>query len=139
ADPSGYTVTIDWGDGTNSTGTVVADGLGVFDVLATKTYAQTGRYNGSVTLRQPLGQITTVQLTVDVYEPQFPATANVLALTEGTPFSGIVGVFSDPDLGSGPSSYSAQITWGDGSESAGSVSSSGTGHYQVAGSHVYAR
>src|SRR5262249_32718203 len=39
AQPGDFTATIDWGDGSTSTGTVVADPNGGFDVTGTHTYS----------------------------------------------------------------------------------------------------
>jgi hypothetical protein len=39
-----YDASIDWGDGTTSTGTLVADGVGLFHVVGTHTYAAEGPY-----------------------------------------------------------------------------------------------
>jgi hypothetical protein len=63
---------------------------------------------------------------------------NVNAI-EGSGFSGIVGNFTDPGAAD-PSQgkYQAQIDWGDGSTSTGSVVSSMMMGFAVNGSHVYA-
>src|SRR5205814_2125699 len=39
-----YTASIDWGDGSSSNGTLVGDGVGLFHVVGTHTYAAEGPY-----------------------------------------------------------------------------------------------
>jgi hypothetical protein len=57
--------------------------------------------------------------------------------TAGAPFSGAVATFTNADPFGGAGSYSAQITWGDGSTSAGTISGTGS-TLTVSGSHTYA-
>lgn len=45
-----YSAAIDWGDGSSSTGTVVADGRGGFQVLGTHPYERFGAYSVTVTV-----------------------------------------------------------------------------------------
>jgi hypothetical protein len=65
--------------------------------------------------------------------------------TEDVPFSGTVASFTDTDPGSAgdpttdPGEYSATISWGDGSNSPGTIAYAGTpGQFLVNGSHTYA-
>ena len=55
---------------------------------------------------------------------------------EGTPFSGLVAVFSATGVSS-PQSFSATIDWADGTTSIGVVTSDG-GNFDVTGSHTFA-
>jgi hypothetical protein len=57
--------------------------------------------------------------------------------TAGAPFSGAVATFSNADPFGGAASYSAVITWGDGSSSAGTISGTGS-TLTVSGAHTYA-
>jgi uncharacterized repeat protein (TIGR03803 family) len=68
-----------------------------------------------------------------------PLTASgaPVSATAGAPFSGVVATFTTPDLIDGAASFTATITWGDGSTSAGVVSGS-NGGFTVSGSHTYA-
>jgi CSLREA domain-containing protein len=70
-----------------------------------------------------------------------PAVLTTQALTvhatAGAPFSGTVVTFTTPDTIDGPGSFTATITWGDGSTSAGAISGSG-GAFTVSGTHTYA-
>jgi len=74
---------------------------------------------------------------------EFPLAAQAVAVhaVEGQAFSGTVATFTDPDA-SDPADSAAKDTatihWGDGSSSAGTVTSAGGGKYSVSGSHTYA-
>jgi hypothetical protein len=52
------------------------------------------------------------------------------------PVSGVVSSFTDADPGGTVSDYAATIDWGDGTSSAGTVGTSGSG-FTVSGSHTY--
>jgi hypothetical protein len=65
------------------------------------------------------------------------ATGTTLSATEGAKFSGTVATFKDPDTSATPGEYEANIKWGDGGESTGTVSGSG-GNLTVSGEHTYA-
>jgi hypothetical protein len=54
----------------------------------------------------------------------------------GSPISGQVAAFTDPNQSDTASDFSASINWGDGSTSAGSISGA-QGTFAVAGSHTY--
>jgi hypothetical protein len=57
-------------------------------------------------------------------------------VAQAVPVSGVVASFSDADPGGTVSDYSATIEWGDGTTSAGTVGTSGSG-FTVSGSHTY--
>ncbi len=160
---SGFTATIDWGDGTSSAGTVVPDpGGGGFDVTGTHTYTDdilAGR-NGPGTLPPVSGPgpgvrgelyfvAVTVQDTttntaatgvslahVTPKPPAIVVTGQTLALTAGAVFTGTVATFTDTDT-TGTTAFAATIDWGDGTVTAGSVAPSG-GTFSVTGAHAYA-
>jgi hypothetical protein len=52
ATASDFTATINWGDGTSTTGTVVAQTTGGFAVDGTHTYADEGKYTVDVSIRR---------------------------------------------------------------------------------------
>jgi hypothetical protein len=76
----------------------------------------------------------TASLTVNP-APLF-ATAVNFSATAGAPISGTVATFMNADLYGSAASYTAIITWGDGSTSTGTIT--GTGTLTVSGSHTYA-
>jgi hypothetical protein len=138
-DPAGYfTATIDWGDGTQTAGTVTSPSAGNFSVSGSHTYAD--EVNAiAVTVSDPGVNFTTGAVTI-------PVTVNDADLVSGTPttfaatnaiaFNGIVATFSDSYPGSFAAGLVATISWGDGTTTAGTVSGS-AGSYSVSGSHTY--
>jgi hypothetical protein len=76
----------------------------------------------------------TVPLTID--PAHLSATPLNFSAAVGVPFSGAVATFANADPLSTPGSYSATISWGDGSTSAGTISDSG-GTFTVSGSHLF--
>jgi hypothetical protein len=122
-------VTISWGDGASSIGTVDSSG----DVSGSHTYAEEGSYSGQVT-----GCVHTSTFTVDVADAPLSATPG--ATVNGTPgqsFTAPLVGFKDQNPGAPGSDFSATVTWGDGSQSAGTVSAGGSG-FLVTASHTYA-
>jgi hypothetical protein len=75
--------------------------------------------------------------TLTVNAAPLSASAVNFSATAGAPFSGAVATFSNADPFGGAASYSAQITWGDGSTSAGTITGTGS-TLTVSGSHTYA-
>ncbi|HZP68219.1 MAG TPA: hypothetical protein VFB32_18090, partial [Rudaea sp.] len=77
---SNFTATIDWGDGTTSTGTVVG-GSGSFQVSGTHTYAAPGQYAVNVTISDPGGTATAAAAsTANVVPAATPPTTPTPAL-----------------------------------------------------------
>jgi len=70
--------------------------------------------------------------------PDLPltATGQTLAPTEGAQVSGVVATFSDADPSGTLAQYIANIDWGDGSTSSGSISAGASG-FAVSGTHTY--
>lgn len=57
----------------------------------------------------------------------------------GTAFTGVVSRFTDADGNSDPAKYAAQIRWGDGTTSRGTIAADPAGGFDVIGSHTYTR
>lgn len=64
--------------------------------------------------------------------------ASSISATEGVTFSGAIATFTSGESGAAASDFTADILWGDGSSSAGTVAAKGNGTFQVSGSHAYA-
>ncbi|HVX16023.1 MAG TPA: DUF4214 domain-containing protein [Pirellulales bacterium] len=137
---SGFTASIDWGDGTKTSGTLTG-GNGSFTISGSHTYADEGTFTilASFADNPPSTLTATIVSTADVADADtlVPLTAGVSA-TEGTTFSGTVATFSDTTYaGNVPTDFTATIDWGDGTTTAGAVSG-GAGTFTVSGSHLYA-
>src|SRR5207302_1207205 len=91
---------------------------------------------GSVAVA-PTGPTAKITVTSAVDQP-IQATGAAVTATEGAEYTGTVATFTDPDASSTASQYSATISWGDGSSSAGTVSGASGGPFTVTGSHTYA-
>jgi hypothetical protein len=137
------TPTIDWGDGVTGTGTAQLDTNTNEVVSAAHAYAQAGSFVPTVTLRSHI-------LTTTVTRTQTTSARIADAALEVSPQSGVSAVagsalnafvatfsYANPAAGS-PSQFSAQIDWGDGAASAGTVSATTAQHFVVSGSHTYA-
>ncbi len=129
--------TIDWGDGTSTAG-VVTGGDGLFSVSGSHTYASISTYTATITLGETDNTTNTATTTgvVNVVEPITLSTITINA-TQGSPFAGTVATFDD-NLGADPlGNYSATIDWGDGTITAGVISSDGGNNFAISGTHTY--
>jgi hypothetical protein len=75
--------------------------------------------------------------TLTVTPAPLSAAGVSFSATAGAPFSGTVATFTNADPYGSAASYTALITWGDGSTSAGVISGTGS-TLTVSGSHTYA-
>jgi len=137
-----FVATIDWGDGSNSTGTVSGSG-GSFSVTDSHTYAQNGQYIITVGIGEDPadGQATavaTVESTALI--GLAAATTTTINATEGTPTAANqrLATFSDSTTSDVAADFTASIDWGDGTTTNGTVTG-GNGSFTVTGgSHTYA-
>jgi PKD domain len=105
------TATVDWGDGTGSSGTIVPAGDGAFTVAGSHSYAQPGTYTATVTVEDFSGSELTTQALIQV-APRASATSvtcspSTVAVSATTVCTAIV---SDPGAGT-PSSPSGLVTF----------------------------
>jgi hypothetical protein len=139
--PADFTATINWGDGTSSSGTVSNPAAtNIYAVAGTHTYADEGSFTVVVTVADdaPGTASATASNTVTVVEGDtLSATLAAVSPTEGTAFSGAVAIFSDTDTSNTAGDFTATINWGDGTTTAGTVSG-GSGAFTVSGGHTYA-
>jgi hypothetical protein len=137
-----YTATIDWGDGTTTTGAVSGTN-GSFTVSAGSphTYADEGTFNEVVTITR-----TTDSAAITISGPVTVADDDNLS-SSGTTVTGSPGValsnvtvatFTDSNTATPAGEFTAMIDWGDGTTSTGTVSGSG-GSFSVTDSHTYAQ
>lgn len=164
ADPNGtasdYTATIDWGDGSTTTGAVTASpppsagpaASGTFFVSGGHAYAEDGKYTITVKIADAGGATATATSSVTVTEPALSGNAASIIGQERVPLQSNIGLSAGPGPGhvivatfthgdntEPASSFTATIDWGDGTTSAGSAFPflpvvSG---YNVFGTHTY--
>jgi hypothetical protein len=160
ATAGGFTATIDWGDGTTSTGTIAADTNGGFDVTGTHTYTDETEsnvdpgtpqrhhrlpnetdeaYYVTVTIQQTSdnSSATAVSLaSVTATAPKIVTASANFSATAGTAFTGTVATFTDAD-GDPAGHFTVSIDWGDGRHSAGTVTANSGGGFAIGGTHTY--
>ncbi len=136
-----YTVTINWGDGTNSVVTPTLNGT-TFTVSGSHTYAASGSFTITTTIAHSTGGIAapnaTAISTATVALPDLVGTGGfAIAGTEGVASGNtVVATFTDPGPAQLLAAYAATINWGDGTSSAGVITLN-AGVYSVTGNHTY--
>jgi Aspartyl protease/FG-GAP-like repeat len=134
-----FTATIDWGDGQSSAGVVTSTGGFGFAINGTHSYLEEGPFTIKVTATDDGGSSGSSSQAITVSDA--PITVGVVPVTgvvEGTSFNGIVGHFTDADPNGAVADYTATIYWGDGTNSAGTISANPKGGFDVSGGHSYA-
>jgi hypothetical protein len=135
-----FTATINWGDNTpTTTGAVVLGGDGIVTVTGTHTYADENNYAAQVTLKESSGDVESVatgQVTVADSDTLL-LTADNISGQPGIAFNNVqVATFTDTYAANVAGDFVAQIDWGDGQTTSGTVSGS-NGSFTVNGSHTY--
>jgi hypothetical protein len=140
---SDFTAVVLWGDSTTSTltaadGSIVSLGGGNFAVLGGHSYKDEG--NGSLQVRVTdvdggTGSGSTPLSVAD-------APLNLVSLTPPaafaqTDFRSTLAIFSDANVGASTGDFSAQVNWGDGTTTGGSIVSLGGGSFAIQGEHTY--
>jgi hypothetical protein len=134
-----YTVGIDWGDSTTSSGAVVDRGGGAFQISGSHTYVEEGSYRLTMHVTDTAGNQAFFFSTADVADAPLSARGRAVAGSEGSS-TGVVTAATFVDFG-GPESvgdYHATIAWGDGVTDTGTIVANSNGSFSVEGSHSYA-
>jgi cyclophilin family peptidyl-prolyl cis-trans isomerase len=153
--PHQATASINWGDGSVTTGTFAKAGAGVFNVLGSHTYANGGAFPLTVTVNDVYAEFdssnnavavggarriaATTAYVLDSAATPITIRGTSLSARKKPPFNGLVATFTDAANPTATSAdYAALIDWGDGQLSAGTISGSPTVGFKVKGSHTYA-
>jgi hypothetical protein len=146
-DPAGpqatidYSATILWGDGTTTTGGISGGSGNQFSVVGRRSFPEEGSGPFEVVIGHGTSLPVTVTGSYSIADAPVLLTATSLPITaeEGTPLVNVtVATFIDQGGPEGVGDYSAEIDWGDGSVSAGTISySAAAGNFTIAGSHTY--
>src|SRR5262249_41354612 len=138
-----FTATIDWGDGTASSGTVTATSPGHFQVSGTHTYSSAGTFPIGVTGRDNEHNAVSDTSTATVADAPLLAQGVPVRARQKTAFAGSLVTFTDANPGATAGQFRAKITWGDGTTSDGTVVARGAtardATFLVDGSHAYSR
>jgi hypothetical protein len=134
------TVSINWGDGTSSAGSLSLQSAGSYAVQGSHAYAQEGTYHVTFSVTAVNGGTVQAGATANVGDAALHMTSvsappTVLA---GQPLNNVVvATFGDANSFASAGDYSASIAWGDGAVTGGSIRSDGNGSFSVLGSHTY--
>lgn len=131
---STYGASVNWGDGTTTPGIVTGAG-GSFTVTGTHTYLEEGTYPVTTTVTDLAVPTDTATAKSAATVADAPLSAAGVSITTTNPLSATVATFTDADPNGTLTDYTASISWGDGTTSAGTVS--GNGPFAVAGTHTY--
>jgi hypothetical protein len=149
--PAGYKLgaTINWADGsTPGAGVASIGSTGNIDVAGSHTYASGGTYPISITVTATPAPSGPVNEPIILYLGSISSRAIVnssgsVTLDEkaGTAFTASVGTFSYP---APAGNLHANISWGDGIDSVGTITATGVSgvdviNFKVTGTHTYAR
>ncbi|HET6878882.1 MAG TPA: DUF4214 domain-containing protein [Pirellulales bacterium] len=141
-----YTIQINWGDGTSTTGTAVAQGNGRFGVFGSHSFQSAGQFTVNFTVgRQDDGLSGAATSTASVQSPR--VLTQPVRITSQIPINLGPGdytinqamvTFVDPNGSGSIGNYQATINWGDNQSSPGSVSfDAGSAQFVVSGHHTY--
>jgi len=137
---SGFTATINWGDGTTSIATVTA-GNGSFAVSGNHTYPEENSppYVTTVSVSDNAGDSASGTGSASVGDaPLSPiSTLPSFSFMAGVPVSVTFGSFSDANPSGSASDFTATINWGDGTTSTSTISTTPNG-FDILGGHTYA-
>jgi hypothetical protein len=135
---SDFTATVTLADGTTLPGAIAATGNGMYDVTATNDWTL-GYDNVTVNITdtRDTTRTATAQSSVSVAAPAATGVGVNISTTAGQLFSGTVATFSGVAVNS-LSQYSATIDWGDGHDTAGTISLNSQGGFDITGSNRYA-
>lgn len=136
---AGFIATIDWGDGTQSAGTIIGS-TGSFAVDGTHTYASDGNFTVATTVIRSADNAS-------IHNSGTVAVGNSDVLTAkgtsvfgdpGAPLTNVtVATFTDSDGAALAGDFTATVDWGDGTQSVGGVTGA-NGSFAVTGTHTYA-
>ncbi len=140
ANPNGsvgdFSATIDWGDGTTGTGTVVAT-LNGFQVEGSHLYTDEGTFSISTSIADTGGSTANTISAATIGEGDV-LTGQSLVMTPNAGQASVTAVFSDIDTVTDAGDFSATINWGDGTPATAGTVSGGNGTFTVTGLHSYA-
>ncbi|HEX5443119.1 MAG TPA: TIGR03118 family protein, partial [Pirellulales bacterium] len=133
-----FVSTIDWGDGTTSTGSVTGV-AGLYTLHGSHNYSDEGAYTVTASVSDPGGtaSATAQQVLVVAENDHLSITATSFTPTEGLAYSGAVAAVNDTNTSAAAGDFTSTIDWGDGATSAGSISGA-AGQFTISGNHTYA-
>jgi hypothetical protein len=134
---SNFSVNINWGDSTTSTGTV-SGGAGAFTINGSHIYADSGIYTIGLSITDTdtetaLGSGTA---TISDLPLSLISSLSSFGFTPGNPVNLTLGHFGDGNSFGFAGEFTGVINWGDGSTSTPTIAGNPS-DYAVSGSHTY--
>jgi fibronectin type 3 domain-containing protein len=134
---TGWTATIDWGDGNSSTLDQLTNTQGTCAITASHTYSRKNNYTTTITIFEGNGISFSVQgVAIIAAAPVPPLTSGTISGVEGISLTGAVATFASP-IDDADAIYTATIVWGDGQNSTGTITKD-AGGWEIDGTHLYA-
>ncbi|HKC18219.1 MAG TPA: hypothetical protein VKE27_01175 [Candidatus Dormibacteraeota bacterium] len=145
ATPGQYTASINWGDGSPPVNpTIVSTATpGHFILEATHQYADAGDYFVGIGVRDVDNFFTRASGNTTAHIAEAPISVYGITDALGNPYCDAVATIVDPNPARFAADYTANIDWGDGTSSAGTVvpndfGGPGTQGFAIQGCHTYA-
>jgi hypothetical protein len=130
-----FTATITWGDGATSAGSI-SGSAGSYTVSGSHQYAEEGSHATRIAIKDAGGSTATGTGKAVVGDAKLTSTGRTITGSEGASFTATVATFKDTDPAGTAGDYTASISWGDGTTSAGVITAI-TGGFKVRGTHSY--
>ena len=133
-----FAATIDWGDGTRSSGAIVVSTTSGWNVVGTHTYDLAGAYTVRVDIQSVHGASAMARGAINLSTPTLQTSTDRIHAVAGTPFDAHIATF-DAEAGRAASEFVVEIKWGDGHTSRGSIVAdlSQPGHFDVFAGNTY--
>jgi hypothetical protein len=126
-----FAAMIQWGDGTSTLGTVVANAGGGFDVVASHAWASDGTFTFTVSVVSNAGASIVKDGTATVAPRMLAAKGASFTIDKKNTFTGMVATFTDNLGGTAASSYVASVAWSDGKVTTATVVKNGDGSFSI--------
>jgi hypothetical protein len=136
---SDFTATIDWGDGSTTSGATIVGSNGSFTVDGGHTYADEGFPQATVTITRTADntQIAPTGTVAVADTDNISVQGRTLTGNPNTPLTNVtVATFTTSNAANTAGDFAVTIDWGDGTTTAGTVTGSG-GSFSVQGTHTY--
>lgn len=133
---SEYSATVDWGDGTTSPATIVADGDATFSVISSHAF-RVGAFPITVSIASAGGGRFSTRNTATISDAPIVGAPVPVQFVENARSTVAVGAVFDSNPVGTAGELSATINWGDGTTSAGSLIPGPGGGFVLLGDHLY--
>ena len=137
ADPTNYNATVDWGDGTSSSGAILYSN-GTFEVVSDHQYDTPGTFPVNVSIADAYTNRWTAIGTATVANAPLAGTGFNLGALIGQAETFSLASFTDGNPNVTSQAFTASIDWGDGSTATlGTIANPQLGVFGVSATHAY--